>query len=83
VASLVAVGVTRGGVGVGDGDTMGGVASSGRRQAESDVNSNKLHNMTLAFTTVLLLQIELFYIGLPYLASEGYGPEVAKSVSLW
>ena len=99
LASSVAVGTTGEGVGVtsvvvgvgvgGSGEGIG-VASSGRPQAESNVNSSKPHKMTLAFIAVLLLG--LFYISLPYLASEGFGlrftlhvlrPEVAKSFSLW
>lgn len=45
-------------VGVGVGDTVGGigVASSGRRQAESNASSSKPHNMTLAFIAVLFTE---------------------------
>jgi hypothetical protein len=43
------------GVGVGGSGEGVGVVSSGRPQAESNVNSSKPHKMTLAFIAVLLL----------------------------
>ena len=77
VGSSVAVGMTGDGVGavsvavgVGGGGVVGsvGVASSGRRQAESSANSSKPHNINLAFIAVLLW-VQLFYINISYLAS--------------
>jgi len=93
VASSVAVGVAGEGVGlisvaagVGGGDAVGGigVAPSGRWQAESNANSSnsKPHNTTLAFIAVLLLQVELFYISLAYLASGAFGLRRAIAFTL-
>jgi hypothetical protein len=64
VASSVAVAMTGGGVGVasvsvgvgvGDIGRSVGVTSSGRRQAESNASSSKLHRITLALITGLLI----------------------------